>query len=106
MAGKTAARSVGPREPAAAVVPAAKVRVTVALPTAVVPAAKVRVTVAMPAAVAAMAPSMASAMTPSMASAALADRRTRQQRRQNKDRNSDCVFGHGTILANGLRKRA
>jgi hypothetical protein len=61
MAGKTAARSVGPREPAAMVA------------AAVVPATKVRVTVGMPAAVAA---AMTPSMPASMASAALADRRT------------------------------
>jgi hypothetical protein len=79
---KTAARSVGSRKPAA-VVPAAKMRVTVAMPAA------------MPTAVATAMPSTVAA--PMTAAAALADRRTRQQHRQNEGRNSDCPFGHGTL---------
>jgi hypothetical protein len=93
MTDKTAARSVGSRKPTA-VVPAAKMRVTVAMPAAVVAAPKMRVTEAMPAAVATAMPSTVAAP---MTAAAPADRRTRQQRRQNKDRNSDCSFGHGTL---------
>jgi hypothetical protein len=78
MTNKAAARSVGSRKPAA-VVSTAKMRVTVAMPAAVA--------TAMPTAVAA----------PMTAAAALADRRTRQQHRQNEGRNSDCPFGHGTL---------
>jgi hypothetical protein len=85
MTDKTAARSVGSRKPAA-VVPTAKMRVTVAMPAAVA--------TAMPAAVATAMPSTVAAP---MTAAALADRRTRQQHRQNEGRNSDCPFGHGTL---------
>jgi hypothetical protein len=82
MTNKAAARSVGSRKPAA-VVSTAKMRVTVAMPAAVSTA----MPTAMPSTVAA----------PMTAAAALADRRTRQQHRQNEGRNSDCPFGHGTL---------
>jgi hypothetical protein len=40
---------------------------------------------------------MAAAMPPSVASATLAERHARQQRRQNKNGNSNGWFGHGTL---------
>jgi hypothetical protein len=93
MTDKTAARSVGSRKPAA-VVPTAKMRVTVAMPAAVATAMPAAVATAMPTAVATAMPSTVAAP---MTAAALADRRTRQQHRQNEGRNSDCPFGHGTL---------
>ena len=92
MAVKTAARKrVGYREPRAAVVPAAKMRVA----EAVASTAEMAVASTTEMAAAMTTTAMAAA---AVTAAAPADRSTRQQRRQNKDCNSDCRFGHGTLL--------
>jgi hypothetical protein len=80
---------VGSREPSATMVSAAKMRVAEAVATTEVAAMTTAVTTEMAAVAAAMTTTVA-------ATAAFADRRARQQGRQNNDRNSDCPFGHGS----------
>jgi hypothetical protein len=90
-------------------VPAAKMRVAEA-----VTATEMAVTAAVPTegmAAAAMTTAMttttmtATTVTTTTVPAAFADRRARQQGRQNDDGNCDCAFGHGTLAAPPLMLR-
>jgi hypothetical protein len=95
-------------------VPAAKMRVAEAV-TAAVPATEMAVTAAVPTegmAAAAMTTTTMTAttvttttVTTTTVPAAFADRRARQQGRQNDDGNCDCAFGHGTLAAPPLMLR-
>jgi hypothetical protein len=93
MARKTSSpERVESHEPSAAVVPAAKMGVTEAMAST----AEMAVAAAAEMAAAMTTTAMAAA---SVTTAASADRHARQQGGQNNDRNSDCRFGHGTLLA-------
>jgi hypothetical protein len=86
-------------------VPAAKMRVAKA-----VAAAEMAVTATVPTegmAAAAMTTTTmtATTVTTTTVPAAFADRRARQQGRQNDDGNCDCAFGHGTLAAPPLMLR-
>ena len=89
MARKTSVpERVGSREPSAAVMAAAEMGVAEAVATTEMAA----MTTTM------MTSTVATAVTAAMTTAAFADRRARQQGRQNNDHNPDGPFGHGTSL--------
>jgi hypothetical protein len=101
---KTAARKrVGYREPRAATVPAAKMRVAeaVASTAEMAMASTTEMTAAKMATAVATTTMAATTMAAAAVTAAAtsAESRAREQRRQDKDRNSNCRFGHGTLPA-------